>query len=77
MLQKYVGITKNHNHAVHAPGYVAKALKRFGLTNAKGANSPSVYNTSPVDAAAKTRIQKIVGVFLFYASTVWIWTNCV
>jgi hypothetical protein len=89
-VQKYVGITINHDRdnntiTLSMPGYVTKALKRFGFHNAKGANSPSIYippeygklvqyeeidDTSPVTPDAKTRIQEIVGVFLFYARAV-------
>jgi hypothetical protein len=88
--QKYVGITIAHDRinnkiSLSMPGYVEKALKRFGLINPKGANSPAVYvspeygklvqyeetdDTSAVSPAAKTRIQEIVGVFLFYARAV-------
>jgi hypothetical protein len=88
--QKYVGLTIAHDRAndtitLSMPGYVEKALTRFGIINPKGANSPSVYlppeygkavqyeesdDTSPVAPEAKTRIQEIVGVFLFYARAV-------
>ena len=88
--QKYVGITIHHDReasTIHLsmPGYVDKALVRFDMTSAKGANSPAVYeppdygakiqydeleDDTPVDAATKTRIQQIVGVFLFYARAV-------
>ena len=68
-----------------ATNYIEKALRRFGLLDPKGANSPTVYvppeygkqvqyeeidDTSPVSPASKTRIQEIVGVFLFYARAV-------
>lgn len=88
--QKYVGLTIAHDRVndtitLSMPGYVEKALTRFGIINPKGANSPSVYlppeygkavqyeesdDTSPVAPEAKTRIQEIVGVFLFYARAV-------
>jgi hypothetical protein len=69
------------------PGYVRKALERFGIDpdNDKGANSLAIYeppeygakiqydeieDDRPISAEAKTRIQQIVGVFLFYARAV-------
>jgi hypothetical protein len=80
--QKYVGITIAHDRikntiTLSMPGYVEKALQRFGFKDAKGANSPSVYtppqygkhiqydeddDDSPATPEAKTRIQEIVGV---------------
>ena len=89
-VQKYVGITIAHDRqkntiTLSMPGYVEKALQRFGLQDAKGANSPAVYtppqygkqiqyeqavDISRASPEAKTRIQEIVGVFLFYARAV-------
>lgn len=46
--QKYVGITITHDRArnvisLSMPGYVEKALQRFGNTTTKGADSPIIY----------------------------------
>jgi hypothetical protein len=88
--QKYVGITIQHDRTnrkitLSMPGYIDKALARFGIHDAKGANSPAVYtppkygahvqyeeldDTSPATPEAKTRLQEIVGVFLFYARAI-------
>ena len=63
------------------PGYIEKALARFGAP-AKGAASPAVYlppqygkgtqfasidTSTPLAPADVTRVQEIVGVFLYYA----------
>ena len=90
LTQKYVGITINHDRdagtiQLSMPGYVSKALARFNMETAKGANSPAIYeppeygakiqydeveDDTPADAATKSRIQQIVGVLLFYARAV-------
>ena len=74
-----------HTIQLSMPGYVAMALVRFNMETATGANSPAIYvppeygakvqydevdDDTPADAATKTRIQQIVGVFLFYARAV-------
>jgi hypothetical protein len=90
--QKYVGITVKHDRTANIitlsmPGYVEKALARFGASDIKGANSPITYvppirgqkvqmalmpeeDDNPLTAAEITRIQEIVGVFLFYSRAV-------
>ena len=88
--QKYVGITIAHNReaktmSLSMPGYIEKALGRFGMTDARKVSSPAVYtppeygakitydevvDDTPITAAEKTRIQQIVGVLLFYARAV-------
>jgi len=67
------------------PGYVARALERFGHTDPTPLDSPhkhvlpqhgakvqlTTLDTSPpLDAAASTRIQEIVGIFLYYAHAI-------
>jgi hypothetical protein len=47
-VQKYVGITIKHDRAnnkiqLSMPGYIEKALTRFGRTNVKGVDSPILY----------------------------------
>jgi hypothetical protein len=89
-LQKYVGITIEHDRDANTitlsmPGYIEKALVRFGMSTARGVSSPAVYvppeygakitydevvDDTPITAAQKTRIQQIVGVLLFYARAV-------
>ena len=89
-LQKYVGITIQHDRTANTitlsmPGYIEKALARFGMTDARKVGSPAVYtppeygakitydqvaDDTPITAAEKTRIQQIVGVLLFYARAV-------
>jgi len=90
--QKYVGITVSHDRVLNRitlsmPGYVEKALERFGASDIKGAHSPITYippvrgqkvqmvpipdeNDNPLSGAEKTRVQEIVGVFLFYSRAV-------
>jgi hypothetical protein len=75
----------NNTIQLAMPGYVHKALKRFEHPTHMGANSPAVYNppqygqhiqyekpdtSPPVQPSARTRLQEIVGVFLFYARAV-------
>ena len=91
--QKYVGITIDHDRTRHTislsmPGYVNKAIARFGKAKKPGAKSPLIY-TPPqrgsqqqmvpelppealhyVDAATKTLVQEVTGVFLFYSRAV-------
>ena len=87
---KYVGLTIAHDKVKRAvrismPGYVEKALQRFGILHSKGVDSPSEFvaphygtheqyteiDESPTIAADRAkRIQQIVGVFLFYARAV-------
>jgi hypothetical protein len=67
------------------PGYVAKALKRFHKGPIKGAASPAVYSSpsygstkqyTAVDRSPNlssdnvTRLQEIIGVFLYYARAI-------
>ena len=67
------------------PGYVARALERFGHTDPTPSDSPhkhvlpqygakvqmTTLDTSPsLDATASTRIREIVGVFLYYARAI-------
>ena len=68
------------------PGYIEKALKRFGRLNLKGADSPCVYippqfgkhsqdvfpdpPSELLTPAQHKELQEIVGVFLFYARAV-------
>ena len=88
--QKYIGITINHDREnntidISMPGYIEKALIRFGVTEGKGAKSPATYippeygkavqyekiqADTPISAAEKTRLQEIVGVLLYYARAV-------
>ena len=89
--QKYIGITMIYNRAkrfIHwcMPGYIEKALKRFGRFNLKGADSPCVYippqygkhthdvlpdpPSEPLSPAQIKELQEIIGVFLFYARAV-------
>ena len=91
--QKYVGITIAHDRkaatiTLSMPGYVEKALKRFGQAKRLGAKSPMIYtpiirgpegqftrppsaaSTKSVDAATKTFVQEVTGVFLFYSRAV-------
>ena len=68
--------------ALSMPGYIAKVLQRFAPTLTTGANSPSIYvphnygatvqtptsDSSPLlPAAAKTRLQELIGSLLYYA----------
>ena len=93
-VQKYVGITITHNRQSNTiklamPGYVEKAIKRFGSAKTPGARSPITYvppkygckagQEQPelppeaheyVDEAAKTFVQEVTGVFLFYSRAV-------
>ena len=91
--QKYVGITIDHDLVrniilLSMPGYVDKAITRFGHANRMGAKSPLLYvppkmgaksqdmpTPSPaslefVDDKAKTFVQEVTGVFLFYSRAV-------
>jgi len=50
--QKYVGITIDHDRSaatitLSMPGYVEKALKRFGKAEQQGAKSPLIYTPPP------------------------------
>jgi hypothetical protein len=88
---KYVGLTiqfdrKARTCAISMPGYVQKALERFGITKgSSNTNSPAIYtppkygqseqltvidDSAPLPADRAKRIQEIVGVFLFYARAV-------
>ena len=90
-VQKYIGITMLYhraNHFIHwcMPGYIEKALKRFGRLNLKGVDSPCVYITPQygkhlhdvlpdppselLSPEQHKELQEIVGVFLFYARAV-------
>jgi hypothetical protein len=88
---KYLGMTIAHNNTANTinismPGYVAAALRRFGVAvPCKQTHSPALY-TPPVYGSAQQmttvdsspslpparakRIQEIVGVFLYYARAV-------
>ena len=87
----YVGLTLDWNYEQHTvalsmPGYVKRALERFGTPLGAGANSPMIYeppkygekiqyaNTDDNELAANAnntkRLQQIVGVFLYYARAV-------
>jgi len=90
--QKYVGITVKHDRVnnimtLSMPGYVEKALTRFGASDIRGSTSPITYvpplrgqkvqmvplpddDDTPLTAAELTRVQEIVGVFLFYSRAV-------
>jgi hypothetical protein len=88
--KKFIGLTINHDRinqtiTLNMPGYVANALKRFGVKkNAESTNSPLIHHPivygqqmelvdeSPkvTDSQALKRIQQIVGVFLYYARAV-------
>ena len=67
------------------PGYVKKALVRFQKEGIAGCNSPIIYippvigpgpqmvapaDDTYVDAATKTYVQEVTGVFLFYSRAV-------
>jgi len=64
------------------PGYIEKAIQRFGAAKQRGAKSPLTYTPpqlvpqltqdklTPVDAATKTFVQEVTGVFLFYSRAV-------
>lgn len=68
------------------PKYVENALERFGAKDFPGADSPMIYtppryglvkqqqatvdNSAPLSAERKTRLQQIVGTFLYYARAV-------
>jgi len=88
---EYVGLALEWDYskrtvAISMPGYVKKAIERFGAQAGVGANSPMIYEPPKYgekiqyanpdekeltsDTTKTKRLQQIVGVFLYYARAV-------